>query len=303
MPYYSMESRNDSDRKIRVPCRLYGLLAREAPVAVLLRRGPTRRVQLILWHTDTDTFEEGQWFYGRIYEWGCDLSPDGTLFLYLARKAETSDRRRSRITHKWTALSYPPYFTALAIWPAGDTWDGGGMFLSSRSIWLCYDRRHLEKRTYRHIIIEASFRPERFREHSLRDGWEMVEPGEFGRERVPDGVPGQGLRMRAITHRPMIWRKYRPDHRYCLVTELYRERDFSFEPLVYLVDEASQKQELIEEATWIDWDQQGRLVFARAGKLFASLDTLGHPLTMHELADFNSNTPESVIAPYRGKRW
>jgi hypothetical protein len=63
------------------------------------------------------------------------------------------------------------------------------------------------------------------------------------------------------------------------------------------------KQEIVEETTWIDWDQQGRLVLARAGKLFASLDALGNPLNVHELADFNNNTPRPVIAPYKGKHW
>ena len=298
-----MEGKNESSKKVRVPCRLSGLLAREAAVAVILRRGPTQRVQLILWHTDSDTFEEGQWFYGRIYEQFSDLSPDGRLFLYLARKPETPERRRSPTTHKWTALCHPPYFTALALWPAGDTWDGGGVFLSSRSIWLCYDRRHLVKRMYKHFSLEASLNGLRFRERDLRNGWEIVQEGKFAWERLPEGAPGRTLRIRAVTHQPMIWRKYRPDHRYCLVKELYREPDFSFEPLTYLVDEATGKQEIIEETTWSDWDQQGRLVLARAGKLFASLDALGNPLNVHELADFNNNTPRPVIAPYKGKHW
>jgi hypothetical protein len=118
-------------------CRLYGLLARDVPKGVLLRRGPTRRVQLILWHTDNDTFEEGQWFHGRIYEHSSDLSPDGSLFLYLARKNQTPEWEASRTTHKWTAISRPPYYTALALWPIGDNWDGGGIFLDNRTVWLC----------------------------------------------------------------------------------------------------------------------------------------------------------------------
>ena len=161
------------EQQTQVPCRLCGLLARDVPRAVILRRGPSRRVQLLLWSTDTDTFVEGQWFYGRIYEWGCDLSPDGKLFLYLARKAKTQERQMSRTTHKWTALSRPPYFTALALWPCGDSWNGGGMFLSHHSLWLCYDRRYLKGLTYKHFSIEAGFHPERFRErdHRLRHDW------------------------------------------------------------------------------------------------------------------------------------
>jgi|SRR5579883_569032 len=298
-----MESKNAASNNAPVPCRLSVLLACEAPVAAILRRGPTQRVQLILWHTDSDTFEEGQWFYGRIYEQYSDLSPDGKLFLYLARKPETPERCSSPTTYKWTALSHPPYFTALALWPAGDTWDGGGVFLSANSIWLCYNERHLKKRTFNHFSLKASLNAQGFRERDLRNGWEIVQEGIFDRKRLSESGTGRFLGIRAVTHQPTIWRKYRPDRRYCLVWEIYREPDFSFVSLVYLVNEATGQQEIVEETTWIDWDQQGRLVLARAGKLFASQDAFGYPLSVHELADFNKNTPRPVIAPYQGIHW
>lgn len=39
------------------PGRAFAIMAREAPRAVSLRRGPTDWVQLSLWHTDTDQME------------------------------------------------------------------------------------------------------------------------------------------------------------------------------------------------------------------------------------------------------
>ncbi|MEK6804025.1 MAG: hypothetical protein AABZ34_15370 [Nitrospirota bacterium] len=60
------------------------LLAREAPVGLVIRRGPSRQVCTLLWDRRTDTFTLGQWFKGRIYERRCDLSPDGTHFIYFA---------------------------------------------------------------------------------------------------------------------------------------------------------------------------------------------------------------------------
>ena len=39
-----------------------------------------------------------------------------------------------RITGTWTAISTPPYFTALAIWPAFGHWTGGGLFQDNQSI-------------------------------------------------------------------------------------------------------------------------------------------------------------------------
>lgn len=38
------------------------------------------------------------------------------------------------VTGTWTAVSTPPYFSALAIWPAFGHWTGGGAFLSDRDL-------------------------------------------------------------------------------------------------------------------------------------------------------------------------
>ena len=96
-----------------VPCRLYALLAREAPVGVVFRRGPSKWVQVIKWDTATDTFTLGQWFHGRIYERRCDLSPDGTLMIYFAQKINRRTMDDNEYTYAWTAISQPPYLTAL----------------------------------------------------------------------------------------------------------------------------------------------------------------------------------------------
>jgi hypothetical protein len=61
-------------------------LAREAPIGVILRRGPTQWAQLTVWRTDRDIFAHGQWMRARVYEDRCDLAPDGSLFLYFTRK-------------------------------------------------------------------------------------------------------------------------------------------------------------------------------------------------------------------------
>jgi hypothetical protein len=114
-----------------VPPRLFVILAHEAPVGVILRRGPAAWYHVILWHTDTDRFEHGAWFKGRIYEERCDLSPDGQVFLYFALQGS-----RWRTTYKgsWTAVSRPPWLQALVLWPQGDTWGGGGRFVGPRKV-------------------------------------------------------------------------------------------------------------------------------------------------------------------------
>src|SRR5690606_15991035 len=117
------------------PSRLYVLLARKARVGVILRRGPSKWVQVIRWSTSSDAFEDGQWFHGRIYERRCDLSPDGRLFLYFAAKFHRAQAQGS-YTYSWTAVSKPPWLTAIALWPKGDAWHGGGLFESNTALML-----------------------------------------------------------------------------------------------------------------------------------------------------------------------
>ena len=115
------------------PCRLFVLQARDAPVAVILRRGPSAWYHVILWDTETDLFTHGAWFNGRIYEDRCDLSPDGALFLYFALKGS---HWQTSYKGTWTALSRPPWLNALTLWPWGSTWGGGGRFVDNRTIML-----------------------------------------------------------------------------------------------------------------------------------------------------------------------
>ena len=111
----------------RRPARLYALIAREARKAVVFRRGPSKSVLLLAWDLENDTLTPGQWLRGRIYERRCDLSPDGELLAYFA-----ANQREP--LYSWTAVSRPPYLTALALWPKGDCWGGGGLFRHERTL-------------------------------------------------------------------------------------------------------------------------------------------------------------------------
>ena len=109
--------------------RLFALIARRAEVGIIFRRGPSKQVLLVRWDLATDSFEAGQWLKGRVYERRCDLSPNGDRLIYFA--ASYGGPLRT-----WTAVSRPPYFTALALWPKGDAWGGGGLFQDENKILL-----------------------------------------------------------------------------------------------------------------------------------------------------------------------
>lgn len=115
----------------KFPARVHPILAREAPTSVIIRRGPSKSVCTILWDRTRDEFTLGQWLRGRIYERRCDLSPNGEYFIYLAMNGKWS----SPVKGSWTAISRAPYLKALALWPWGDCWNGGGLFMSNTRFW------------------------------------------------------------------------------------------------------------------------------------------------------------------------
>lgn len=139
------------------------LFAAEARKAVILRRGPREHYHLILWDLERDEFQRGQWLRGVVRL--SDLSADGKRLIYWAAQYHHPRTRPSAVSYyepprdlvrtrgrrripqyvreqalpappslrvdsfsTWTAVSKPPYFTALAIWPSIGTWTGGGYF-------------------------------------------------------------------------------------------------------------------------------------------------------------------------------
>jgi len=105
--------------------RLHPFFATENDRAVIVRQGPARQFRMILWQRDTDTFEDGQWIKQKVYIDRCALSPDGRHFLFFVLDGRWDREARG----SYSVLSQPPYWTALALFPQGDTWSGQSLFL------------------------------------------------------------------------------------------------------------------------------------------------------------------------------
>ncbi len=165
------------------PARLFMILARKSPTAVIFRRGPSHWVQLVKWDTAGDTFQIGQWFHGRVYERRCDLSPDGSLLIYFAQKISPHTLKDREFTHTWTAISKPPYFTALALWPKGQSWDGGGLFKDDKTVLLNHEKEVAEphpshKPGRLHVILNdchCGGDEPLFSERLQRDDWTLKQ--------------------------------------------------------------------------------------------------------------------------------
>jgi hypothetical protein len=88
-------------------------------------------VATLLWNRKTDEITLGQWFKGTIYELRSDLSPNGKYMIYFAAKRAIGVNPET-----WTAISITPYLKALALYPNGLTYCGGGLFIGEDTYWL-----------------------------------------------------------------------------------------------------------------------------------------------------------------------
>ncbi len=270
------------------PARLHVLLAREAPVGLVIRRGPSRQVCTLLWDRRTDQFRLGQWFKGRIYERRCDLSPDGRHFLYFAMDGKW----RSPSKGSWSAISCPPSLKALAFFPKGDCWNGGGLFLDHGRYWLNGAGCHHIDRDRTGLRRDDSYRPTGGRggeclgvyyPRLLRDGWmrnDHLSAGITDQCDVFEKPLGNGWTLRKYAHAQVG----SPPGKGCYWDE---------HELVHTGTNRCVRQ---SDWEWADLDG-ARLVWAQAGCLWAGSLTatgLAAPRLLH---DFNPMTFECRAAP------
>jgi hypothetical protein len=264
----------------RFPARIHALLARDVPVAVVLRRGPADAVCSLLWDRTNDSFELGQWVRARIYERRCDLSPDGRHLIYFHRKSHGS----------WTVVSRAPWLRGIAVWNKGDCWQGGGLFTSNRTYWL--NGCHCSGNTSNEVEPDPAYRPAAhyggecpgvYYVRLQRDGWALKER-ERGFAIFEKPLAG-GWLIRKYAHEQVgppqgkgcYWDEHELEHAGC------------------------QRRLAFPNWEWAEADRGG-LVWAERGCLFrAGLEAAG-PGPARLLRDFNGMSFELRTAPYQTSR-
>jgi hypothetical protein len=275
--------------KQSIPPRLHVLLARDASAAVVIRRGPSRHTAIIGWDRKTDKFKMGQWFYGRIYERRCDLSPNGVHLIYFAMNA----RWESSVKGSWTAISRAPYLKAVSLFAKGDCWHGGGLFQTSSDYWLNDGYGHELQMEDRHLRRVVNYPwHEKYGGECLgvyyirlqRDGW-LLKHWE------PDGEKG----------RVTIFEKPVKDHwilRKRAHAGLYRSvgRGVYFDTHE-LVN--SRTGEVIPKVDW-EWAELDgkRLIWAANGCLYSGRLGVKGMYSEEFLHDFSPMQFERLEAPY-----
>jgi hypothetical protein len=280
----------ESDRQVESSfARIHVLLARDAPLGIVIRRGPSKQVATIGWNRNTDQFIVGQWLKGRIYERRSDLSPDGKYFIYFAMNGKWNSETKG----SWTAISQAPYLKAIGLWSKGDCWHGGGMFTKAGHYWI--------NDVYGHESLLVSSKLKRDAAQSaggvggeclgvyfprlLRDGWKLVSEPDFSSAAPSvwafDKFAPGGWILRKLAHATLD----HPPGKGC------------YYDTHQLLHKAS--GECLDCATW-EWADidRGRLSWSESGKLFAArLEPKGF-VDSRELYDFNPMKFEEIKAPY-----
>ena len=112
--------------------RLFGVLARDAPVVAVIRRGPSSWCRLGRWTVGEEpAYQPGSWLRATVYPQRCALSPDGRWLSYFVLGGPA----RWAAGGTYVAVSRLPWARALAAWGTDGTWTLGAEFHDDRSVW------------------------------------------------------------------------------------------------------------------------------------------------------------------------
>jgi hypothetical protein len=307
-----------AERNRRKPptARVEAILARNAAVGVIFRRGPSRWVRMLKWNLRTDRIEGGQWIDARIHVERSDISPDGQLVACFA-----ASYRRAPGT--WTAISRPPYFTALAVWPKGDSWGGGGLFASDDHFLLWHDS-HVQYGVDQFKLMDGFALPKRFRvqpffgnspvlacdveqSRMVLSGWRFTQRGEHGKS-TADSDLNYPLKVPEIMTRALDDPK-RPRFELHRIVDGHGPKKQGMPFRIMRAEIADTKGDARRDLGHVDWvdADRGDVLWSSGGKLFRlagptrkGMDIAADPKLV---ADLNGMTFEAIEAPRSALRW
>ncbi|MBS0209253.1 MAG: hypothetical protein JSS27_09885 [Planctomycetes bacterium] len=271
------------------PPRIHVLLASDADVGLVIRRGPSKCVATIGWNRTTDEFQLGQWLKGKIFERRCDLSADGKYLLYFAMNGKWHSESRG----SWSAISRAPYLKAIAMFPKGDCWQGGGLWIAPRTYWL-NGQGYTTLHDSPEVLRDANYFPAGrygaeclgvYYPRLLRDGWTQTEE-----IRLRDGGDQIHRFEKKLPHGWMLRKLAHAQHHRAPGRGCYWDEH-------EVVNAATNAVLPCPRWEWAERDKE-RVVWAADGRLFAATVTQAGLGIQRELADFRDLTFTPIKAPY-----
>lgn len=267
---------------------LHVFLAAEAPVGALIRTGSDRLAQMILWDTETDDFEPGQWLRAHVAPATADISPDGELFVYeafdprkkrKAQAAETLGKEDYNRAH-WTAISRPPYWTALDMWFHSEEQNGGGQFKSNTEVVIHPDMTTAEQRpdqgpdplAITNLALDQDSFAKLWLQRKIRDGWRILHDPRPKIKKM-DGPEAEMVKAKfhplieKTNGQCMLLAKIGDDS--AAILNAYATDDGGFAWRSFGLGLWHSPKLNPFSRGWVDLDQQGRLVWVEEGCLYA----------------------------------
>ncbi len=302
-------------------CRIDGILATQANQAVIFRRGPSKKCQMLLWDLTRDEVTPGQWLSGRVYTNKCDVSSDGRYVVVKAMNPAESAIARN--THplpdpsidpiSWTSISRPPYFTAIALGFNGWYWNGGGLWKSPQHLQV-----HRAGFTWHESIAPSSQIKITEIFHGgfdiatkklLARGWilEDIEEASTRNKRnlayqkiSPADPDGFGKLLESVAHLYPPKKFVKPFRKGSLVYTtkvLFKQWQLCDDSGKVHRTWSSRNSHL----QWIEIDAKGRVIFGENGCLWAwEAFPEGQPTL---IADLNSHSFQPILAPDSAREW
>ena len=293
-----------AERNRRKPpaARVEAILARNAATGVIFRRGPSRFVRMLRWNLRNDRIEGGQWIEARVHVDRSDISPDGELVA-----AFVASYRRKPGT--WTAISRPPFFTALAVWPKGDTWGGGGLFGSDTHFFLWHDTE-VKYGIDQFKLMDDFTLPKRFRVQPFLDHRRCRRATSSNRAWCcPAGASCSatcGTTGYPRSPNPRSWRA-RSTIRSSRASSCGAGAPRSTILRAEVHDLTAGTQRDLGRVDWVDADRNGDVLWSAGGRLFRLAGPTRQGMAIDAepklVADLNDMTFEAIEAPKRALRW
>lgn len=253
---------------------LYIHAASQSPLALVIRRGPSKWWHFLLWDRDTGVISPGSWFNGMLYPHRCDLAPHGDWMVMLAFMGAGNPCA-------WTALCRPPNARAVCFWPQASAKYGGGFFDARQPVlWLNTDARIMTPEVHEKHPFEFGNQDKdqpiygSFADRLQRDSWKLV---------AADKKTGVGKLVR--------WHKRSPKKDFELILDYdaaLQGNDLDMAAcegvgVSYAVRafKAGSVTVPLQGVSWANWNRRGELCLAESGALFIA--PAKSPLTSRRL--------------------
>ncbi len=278
------------------------MVATDANVAAIIRRGPNRAHQLIKWNFDTDEVIKGQWLMGaQVLTYNCDISPNGRHVLLAMRDFGVGAGRRTERhfgvgdpEHSWTTVSCLPYFTAMGVWFGAQFYGGGGTWINDKEVALKFKQSELDRERCKvpsGLLVRVEGEDENLREWLLaKRGWVLTD------ERMERRLNSYGN----YKNRLVSWTTEKRFSHGTIQVNIYEDPESRkwFRRSRLLGEDAGELITFSQsrfQPRLLDVDHSGRVVYGDRGCLWAWEPEFKS--TPKLVADLNDDSFESIEAP------